>query len=162
MLGASFLNHGDYDGEVGEDEEDQGFPPVAKRQIDDAAANQQSEHRFAQNLKDNLERRAAIRTRKFVVPFSFQPCLSFGFAETFPVRRCREIRHSQARALDTTSASLSQSRRSVSAANARVVCRTTQKEDATAKAAAAPSLIQACPSLSFCRPRDPSCPCRGA
>ena len=93
-LGARFLNDGDYDGEVGEDEKDQSFPPVAQRQVDDAAGDQQGEHRLAQNLEHNSQRRAAVRPRKFVVAFGLQPCLSFGFAEAdLPVLRRRDFHH---------------------------------------------------------------------
>ena len=80
-LGARFLDHCDHDGEVREDKEDQGFAPVAERQVDDPASDQQGEHRLAQNLEHDSQGRAAVRSRKFVVAFGLQPRLSFGFAE---------------------------------------------------------------------------------
>ena len=52
-LCARFLNHGDHDGEVGENEEDHSFPPVAERQVDDPAGDEQRDHGLAQHLEHN-------------------------------------------------------------------------------------------------------------
>ena len=81
VLGASLLNHGDDDGQVGEHEQDQRLAPVAERQIDDPAREEQRDHRLAHHLEHDLERRAAVRPREFVVAFGLQPRLSFGFAQ---------------------------------------------------------------------------------
>ncbi len=52
-LCAGFLNDGDDDRQVGEDQQDQRLTPVAERQIDETAGNQQREHRLAQDFEDD-------------------------------------------------------------------------------------------------------------
>jgi hypothetical protein len=89
-LGARLLDHGDDDREIGEDEQDQGFMPVAERQIDDAAGDEEGDHRLAQHLEDDPERRASVRAREFVVPLCVEPRLRFGFGEA--ERRARRRR----------------------------------------------------------------------
>ena len=66
-LGPRFLHDGDCDRQIGKDQQDERFAPVPKRQIDEASGDQQRQHWFAQNFEHNLERRATLRSREFVV-----------------------------------------------------------------------------------------------
>ena len=77
-----FLHDGDRDRQVGEDEQDEGFPPIAERQIDEAARDKQSKHRLADHFEHDLERRPTIGPRQLVVPLGLQPCLSLRLAQT--------------------------------------------------------------------------------
>ena len=56
------------DGERREGEQDERLLQVAERQIDDAAAEQQRQHRLAQDLEHDAQRRAPIGPRQLVVP----------------------------------------------------------------------------------------------
>ena len=53
---------------VAKHEQDDRFLQVAEHQIDRAAAEQQRQHRLAQDFEDDAQRRALVRAGKLVVP----------------------------------------------------------------------------------------------
>jgi hypothetical protein len=61
-LGAGFLDHGDHDRHCREDEQDECFLQVPEYEIEHAAAEQQRQHRFVQDLEYDAQRRAPIRS----------------------------------------------------------------------------------------------------
>ena len=80
-LGAGLLHDRDHDRHGREGEQDERFLQVAERQIDHAAAEQQRQHRLAQHLEDDAQRRAPIRPGQLVVSLGLQPGLSVRLAE---------------------------------------------------------------------------------
>ena len=80
-LGAGLLNHSDRDRHGGEGDQDDCLLQIAEQKVNDAAAQEQRQHRFSQYLDRYPKRRAPIRLRELVVPFSLQPCLGIGFSE---------------------------------------------------------------------------------
>ena len=80
-LGARLLHHGDHDRHRGEGDQDDRLLQIAEHQINDAADQQQRQHRFAQHLDRYSKRRAPVGLREFVVTLGVQPCLGIRFAE---------------------------------------------------------------------------------
>ena len=80
-LGARLLHHGDHDRHRGEGDQDDRLLQIAERQVNDAADQEQRQHRFAQHLDRYAKRRAPIGLGKFVVPLGLQPRRGIGFAE---------------------------------------------------------------------------------
>ena len=114
-LGARLLNHRDHDGEVGEDKQDQGLVPVAERKIDGPAGEEQRDHRLAHHLEDDFERSSAVGAGEFVVSFSLQPRLSFGFPEALlPARRRRDFLHARLHSTGSPSSMMRPDLRSLS------------------------------------------------
>jgi hypothetical protein len=81
-LGAGLLHDGDADRQHGENEQNDRLLDVTERQIDQAAAEQQCEHRLAQHLERDPQRRAAVRTRQFVGPLGGEPRRRFRGAQS--------------------------------------------------------------------------------
>ena len=69
------------DRERREDEQDQRFLQIAEREIDDAAAEQQRQHRLAQDFEDDAQRRAPVGARQLVVALARKPGLRLAFAQ---------------------------------------------------------------------------------
>ena len=59
-LGAGFLNDGDQNRGAGKNAEHDGFLEIAEDEIDDGRAQQQREHRLAQDLEDDADKGAAV------------------------------------------------------------------------------------------------------
>lgn len=76
-LGPGFLDHGDGDRQPGKDQQDQGFGPVAKRQIDQPPGQQQREHRLFQHIQNQPERAAPFGTGQGVRPLGGKPLRCF-------------------------------------------------------------------------------------
>src|SRR6185369_7548326 len=86
-LGPRFLDDGDRDRHHRETEQDERFFQVSEEEIDKTATEQESEHRFAQNLENDAQRRTPVLAGQFVVSFNPQPLLCFGFAEAIQGNR---------------------------------------------------------------------------
>src|SRR6516225_4365649 len=71
-LRAGFLNDGDQNRGAGKNAEHDGFLEIAEDQIDDGCAQQQREHRLAQDLEDNADKGAAVGLGEGVGPFRFK------------------------------------------------------------------------------------------
>ena len=71
-LRAGLLHDGNHHRETGEGEQDGRFPGTAKRQIYHAAANQQRQHGFTNDLQDDAQRRTPVRLRKLIEPFALK------------------------------------------------------------------------------------------
>ena len=66
-----------------------GFLKIAEREIDRTAADQQRQHRFAHDLKDDAQCRALVRARQFVKALASEPGLGLGFAQALERDCCR-------------------------------------------------------------------------
>ena len=87
-LGARLLHDGDHDRHRGEGEQDERLLQIAEHQVDDAADEQQRQHRLAQHLDRYSKRCAPIGLREFVVTLGVQPRLSIRLTEAGkPVHR---------------------------------------------------------------------------
>ena len=80
-LGARLLHHGDHDRHGREGDQDDRLLQVAEHQVNDAADQQQRQHRLAQHLDRYPKRRAPIGLGKLVVPLGLQPRRCIGFSE---------------------------------------------------------------------------------
>ena len=58
-------------------EQDERFLEIAENEIDQAAAKQEGQHRLAEDLEGNPQRRAPIGPGQFVVPFERQSSVGF-------------------------------------------------------------------------------------
>lgn len=85
-FGAGLLHDGDDDGDGAERQEQQRLAKVAEQQVDQPAAQKQREHRLAQHLEHDAQRRAPFGPGQFVETVLLQPQPGLGFAE--PGRTC--------------------------------------------------------------------------
>ena len=93
-LGAGLLHHGDHDRHGGEGDQDDRLLQIAEQEVNDAADQEQRQHRFAQHLNRYPKRRAPIGLGKLIMPLGLQPRLGIDFTEaTERSLGFREVRH---------------------------------------------------------------------
>ena len=88
-LGAGFLNDGDQNRGAGKNAEHDSFLEIAEDEIDDGRAQQQREHRLAQDLEDNADKGAAVGLREGIGTLRFKARGGFlvGKASEYPESR---------------------------------------------------------------------------
>jgi hypothetical protein len=81
-LASRFLHDADRDGKQGKKRQYKRVAQLAQQQIDRDAAQQQREHRLAQDFGYDAQNVAAIGVREFVWPVRFQPLSRFRTGQT--------------------------------------------------------------------------------
>ena len=81
LLGPRLLNHGDTDGQAGEDQQNDRLFQIAQHQIDQATAQQQRQHRLFQNLKHDADPSPALGLGQFIGAIRSQPAGGFSLGQ---------------------------------------------------------------------------------
>ena len=114
-LGAGFLNDGDQNRGAGKNAEHDGFLEIAENEIDRRRAQQQREHRLAQDLEDDADEGAAVGLGEGIGTLRFKARGGFLVGKASTIRGAAVHAHSRAtrtehRAWRTTRAALVPSR----------------------------------------------------